>query len=373
MNTAQKVMRDIVASARVVRKLHPTVQDGLVLTRGNQLRPAPIKWLWKHWLARGKLHVLAGMPGQGKTTLAMAVAAAVTSGGAFPDGSSCPLGNVVIWSGEDDAADGLLPKLMAAGADVSRIYFIEGMRVDGQAAPFDPAQHMPLLLEKMQEIGDVSLLVVDPVVTVVAGDSHKNTEVRRALQPLVDLGAQTGAAVLGISHFSKGGQGQDPAQRVVGSVAFTAVARVVLVAAKTASSEGEDIRIIARGKSNIGPDDGGFEYHLQQREVLPGIEASTVAWGRAVEGSARDLLTPPGEDDDRSAVAGAEDFLVELLAQDTVPSKQVFAEAREAGFSVASIRRAADRLGVRKTKGGMNAGWYWRLRGQDLKEQEENR
>ena len=96
---------------------------------------------------------------------------------------------------------------------------------------------------------------------------------------LVTLDFIRGFAVLGITHFSKGGQGTDPAQRVVGSVAFTAVARVVLVAAKVQSEDGEDRRILARSKSNIGPDDGGFEYRLEQREPLPGLFASCVAWG----------------------------------------------------------------------------------------------
>lgn len=360
MRSAREIMQVVVDSAPVFKNPQREQVDGLVLKCGADLRPEPIAWLWKHWVAKGKLHVLAGMPGQGKTTIAMALAAAVTSGGALPDGTSCPVGNVVIWSGEDDPADGLLPKLMAAGADVSRIYFVDCMRVGGETVPFDPAEHMPHLVEQIQRIGQVSLLIVDPVVSAVAGDSHKNTEVRRALQPLVDLGAQTGAAVLGISHFSKGGQGQDPAQRVVGSVAFTAVARVVLLAAKTTGQDGEDSRVLARGKSNIGPDKGGFEYHLQQSEVLPGIEASCVGWGRALEGSARELLAEPDDGED-NAVEGAESFLREILGQDTVPAKQVIAEARDAGLSMASLRRAADRIGVRKKKSGMNGGWYWAL------------
>jgi putative DNA primase/helicase len=336
--------------------------DRVVLRCGTDLTPQPIDWIWKHWLAKGKLHVLAGMPGQGKTTIAMSLAGTITSGGSFPDGFRCEPGNVVIWSGEDDPADGLLPKLMAAGAERSRIFFVQGATINGESVPFDPARDMPHLMAEIDRIGNVALLVVDPVVTVVAGDSHKNTEVRRALQPLVDLGAATGTAILGISHFSKGGQGQDPAQRVVGSVAFTAVARVVLVAAKTKTEDGTERRVLARGKSNIGPDNGGFEYLLSQEEVLPGIEASVVGWGKSLEGTARDLLADPEEGGERGAVHDAEDFLRETLGDDTVPVKAVFADAKEAGHSPASVRRAADRIGVKKTKGGMNAGWYWRLR-----------
>jgi putative DNA primase/helicase len=253
--------------------------------------------------------------------------------------------------------------MIAAGADRARVFFVDGARIDGQMVPFDPARDMLGLLAAVDSIGGCSLLVVDPVVSAVAGDSHKNGEVRRALQPLVDLAAATGAAVLGISHFSKSGQGGDPTQRVVGSVAFAAVARVVMVAAKIKSLEGDDRRILARSKSNIGPDEGGFEYHLDQVEALPGIQASRVAWGQAVAGSARELLTDPNEDDGggKSAAGSAEDFLCELLADCPVSAKQVKADAIEAGYAWITIRRAADTLNVTRKKGGVHDGWYWRL------------
>ncbi|MBY0235035.1 MAG: AAA family ATPase, partial [Burkholderiaceae bacterium] len=200
--------------------------DGVVLTCGSSLKPEPVSWLWRDWLAQGKLHILAGAPGQGKTTIALAFMATVTSGGYWPDGSRCPVGNVLMWTGEDDPADTLIPRLMAMGADISRVFFVTGKRLDGEVVPFDPAQDIPQVMAQAERIGNVRMLVLDPVVSAVAGDSHKNTEVRRAMQPLVDLGAALGAVILGITHFSKGGAGSDPASRVVGSIAFTAVARV---------------------------------------------------------------------------------------------------------------------------------------------------
>jgi putative DNA primase/helicase len=334
--------------------------NGVILVCGNDLTPEPVRWLWPGWLALGKLHILAGAPGQGKTTIAIAMAATVTIGGRWPDGTRCEPGNVLIWSGEDDPADTLLPRLLAAGADRARCHFVIGTRIDGAIQSFDPARDMAALERMAQQIGGIKLLIVDPVVSAVAGDSHKNTEVRRALQPLVDLASRLNAAALGISHFSKGGAGADPASRVVGSIAFTAVARVVLVAAKVKSEEGEDRRILARGKSNIGPDDGGFEYHIDQAEPLPGIHASVIAWGAAVAGTARELLhEPDGQDSEgKTAVDAAADFLRQALAEGTTPANTVKAEAASAGVSWASVRRAADSLGVKKQKGDGGA-WYW--------------
>jgi putative DNA primase/helicase len=336
--------------------------DGVVLVCGTDIEPEPVQWLWKNWLALGKMQLLAGAPGQGKTTIALAFAATVTSAGRWPDGSRCEAGNVLMWSSEDDPADTLLPRLIAAGADRSRVFFVTGARIDGEVQPFDPSRDMAALQAEAERIGGVRLLIVDPVVSAVTGDSHKNTETRRSLQPLVDMAARMNAALLGITHFSKGGQGSDPAQRVIGSVAFTAVARVVLVAAKVRSEDGEDRRILARGKSNIGPDEGGYEYHLEQVEALPGIEASRILWGKAVEGSARDLLTDPEEDaEDSGPRDGAADFLREVLKGGPLAAKAIKAEALEAGHAWRTVRRASEELLVIKRKDGMQGGWYWQL------------
>ena len=338
-------------------------RDKVILTCGTDLTPEPYRWLWQYWLAMGKLHILAGAPGQGKTTIALAMAATITIGGRWPDGSRCAPGNVLIWSGEDDPADTLVPRLMAAGADRARCYFIEGARRGGEVVPFDPARDLGQLLEAIEKIGGISLLVIDPVVSAVTGDSHKNTEVRRALQPLVDLAAKCDCAVLGITHFAKGGQGTDPAQRVVGSVAFTAVARVVMVAAKVkGDEEGRDARILARSKSNVGPDDGGFQYHLEQSEPIPGIHASHIAWGKAVEGTARELLTDPDDGPQDDASDAVELLRAELDSVLWTNSEDASRPLKAAGFSKKQIWAASKKVGVERKKDGMKGGWMWRLR-----------
>lgn len=338
------------------------LNDGVILVCGGNITPQPVAWLWEYWLAQGKLHVLAGAPGQGKTTIALALCATVTVGGRWPDGSRCTPGNVLIWSGEDDPADTLIPRLIAMRGDPNRVYFVEGVATNGEVRTFDPAREMAQMLGAIEKIGGIQLLIVDPIVSAVTGDSHKNTEVRRALQPLVDLAATCNCAVLGISHFSKGGQGQDPTQRVVGSVAFGAVSRVVMVAAKVKSDDGTDRRIFARSKSNIGPDDGGFEYHIQQTEVIPGIQASYIAWGAAVAGTARELLTDPDDGDGTSDATDAAELLrAELYTDSWASSETASKPLKDAGFSKKQIWSASKKLNVGRKKDGMAGGWLWRL------------
>jgi putative DNA primase/helicase len=346
----------------------PDYLPAVHLIRACDVTPEPVDWLWPGWLAAGKLHVFGGAPGTGKTTISMALAATVTTGGCWPDGARSVAGNVVIWSGEDDPKDTLVPRLMLSGADLNRVYFIDEIRDCGERRAFDPARDMEPLRRKLAEIGGVRLLIVDPIVSAITGDSHKNAEVRRGLQPLVDLAASMRCALLGITHFSKGTGGRDPVERLTGSLAFGALARVVLVAAKhqEEGEEGRAMRLFCRAKSNIGPDDGGFHYDLHQGELPkhPGILASTVLWGDAVEGAARELLATAdaGSDDaEGGSLADAKRFLVDLLAGEPVPAKVVKADSDGAGYAWRTIQRAQKILGIKPRKDGMKGGWMWEM------------
>lgn len=350
----------------------PTRHVQVLLQSASTIKPRPISWLWPGCLALGKVHMLAGRPGAGKTTLAIAIAATVTTGGTWPDDTQCKPGCVVIWSGEDDPADTLVPRLIVAGADLDRVHFVQGTIEGGEPASFDPAKHLSALTERIASLGNVALLIVDPVVSAVPGDSHKNAEVRRALQPLSDLASTSACAVLGITHFTKGTSGRDPVERLTGSLAFGAVARIVLVAAKVedAGEDGdgqskEGRHVVMRAKSNISPDGGGFEYELQQRP-LPngsGIVTSAVKWGRVVLGSARELLaeaeSTAGEAGD--SVSDAIAWLRDVLAEGALETPTIKNNAKGAGHSWASVQRAKKKLGIKPKKKGMAGGWVWEL------------
>ena len=339
-----------------------TTKGIVQITCAADIKPEPINWLWDGWLARGKFHILAGQAGTGKTPIAIALAATISIGGRFPDGTRSPVGNILIWSGEDSTEDTLVPRLLAAGADRSKIHFIGDFQHGDEIRSFDPAIDIAELNHVAARIGDISLLIVDPVVNAVACDSHKNGEVRRALQPLVDLGEKLGCAVLGITHFTKNTKGKDPLERVTGSLAFGALARIVLAAAKI--TNGNTVKhIFCRAKSNIGVDHGGFEYDLHQKELEDhkGIIPSYVLWGKAVEGSARELLAENKSNSGESEVDEAEQFLREVLADGRMPQKEIEKDYKGAGYSLATIKRAKKRLGVISEKDGMTGGWFWKL------------
>lgn len=337
----------------------PSAPPLVELIRADEIIPEPIRWLWSGWLAQGKLHILGGTPGTGKTTIAMRMASTVTTGGAWPDGSQAMHGNVVIWTGEDDPADTLVPRLIAAGADLERVYFVGGVSEGGKPRAFDPAKDMEPLKRAIEVAGGASMIVIDPIVNVIAGDSHKNSETRRSLQPLVDLASTLDAALLGITHLTKGTAGREPVERIVGSIAFGALARVVMIAAKA-----DGRRVICRAKSNIGPDEDGFAYELQQGELAqhPGLIASWVEWGEVIEGKARDILADAEEQGD-AAGGEAEAFLRALLADGPVPATDAKAAADAAGLSWDKVKRAKKSVGVVTEKSVFGGAWVWRLEG----------
>lgn len=347
------------------------------LVCASDITPEPINWIWPGWLAAGKYHLLAGQAGTGKTTIALSIAAIISNGGTFPDGARCQnSGNVIIWSGEDDFKDTLVPRLALAGAELRRVHFVDSVNQQGKRLPFDPARDIDLLAKKINEIGNVKLLIIDPIVSAIAGDSHKSNEVRRDLQPLVDLCHDSRCALIGITHFNKGSQGSDPLERVTGSLAFGALARVVWAAAKNreADENGAHGRVLCISKSNIGRDGGGFAYDLSQGEPngMPGVHTSRIQWGEAVEGSAREILADvEGEaGDDGGAKADAEKFLVELLTDGAVPVKHIKADADGAGLAWRTVERAKKTIGgvARKTGGsfgGRGATWVWELPSQE--------
>jgi putative DNA primase/helicase len=340
-----------------------SAKRSVALLQGAEIAERPIHWLWNGYLPQGKLTLLAGAGGTGKSTIAFNLAATITNGGLWADGSRCNIaGNVLIWSSEDDPADTIKPRLMAVGANDRRYGIISGtIDEQGMSCPFDAARDMDALREAVGSIGGVSLLIIDPIVSAVSGDMHKANDVRRSLQAIVDFAAECNCAVLGITHFAKNTAGKNSADRVIGSQAFAALARMVLVAAK---EEESNRRVFTRAKSNNSTDTGGFSYSIEAVTIHSGIVATRVVWGEALDGSARSILADVEGDagEDASQLGIAKQFLLRGLANGPVSSKELLEHAREAhGISANTLRRAQKELGIVATKAAFAGGWMWAL------------
>jgi Mrp family chromosome partitioning ATPase len=337
----------------------------VTVVQGSSIVEMPINWIWNGYLPSGKLTLLAGAGGTGKSTIAFNLAATITNGGLWPDGSQCKTaGNVLIWSSEDDPADTIKPRLMAVGANANRYGVISGT-VDERGFPdlFDAARDMEGLREAVARIGGISLLIIDPIITAVVGDMHKANDVRRSLQTIVDFAAECNCAVLGITHFAKGTAGKNSAERVIGSQAFAALARMVLVAAK---EEESNRRVFTRAKSNNSIDTGGFSYTIEALTLNRGIDTTRVVWGEPLEGSSRSILANvEGEKKGQSGnkMDEARDFLCTTLANGSQPVTKVKTLAKLAGISEVTLQRAKESMDIQsiKRKGEFVDGWDWSL------------
>jgi putative DNA primase/helicase len=210
----------------------------------------------------------------------------------------------------------------------------------------------------------VALLILDPVTGAIGTktNSHNNAETRNSLQPIVDFAEAANSAVLGVTHLTKGTAGRNPTERITGSLAFGAVARIVMLAAMNNADDGPP-RILTRAKNNLGLSGGGFGYDIEPA-ALPGrptIIATAIVWGERIIGTAKKILAKAEgdpDDDELSKLAQAEEFLGEALTGGERSVAEVIEQAALNSIKEKTLRRAAKDLKVVKQKHGLTGGWF---------------
>jgi 5S rRNA maturation endonuclease (ribonuclease M5) len=342
-----------------------------VFVRLSDVAPQPVRWLWPGRIALGKLCIEAGPPGLGKSCISLDLAARVTRGDGWPDDplSTAEPGGVLILSAEDDLADTIVPRLNAAGADLSRVLALTTIkRFDPQRGrevfeSFNLATHLPILESGIAQVGNCRLAIIDPLSAFLGGaDSHNDGEVRGLLAPLAFLAARYHVAILGISHLNKGHG--DAVTRVMGSIGFVAAPRHVF--AVTKDREDPSRRLFLPVKNNLGIDNTGFAYRL-----IVGVGGvPRVSWESApVAVSADDAVAPVDqrrgpEPENREE---AQSWLVDFLAGGPRPAEECLAEASRVLITRATLRRAKAAAGViaEKQSGVSDGPWMWRLPGHE--------
>jgi energy-coupling factor transporter ATP-binding protein EcfA2 len=333
----------------------------------------PVRWLWPGRIACGKVSLIVGNPGLGKSQLCASLAAIVSTGGAWPDSRTrAERGEIVFISAEDDAADTLRPRLEAAGADLTSGHVIDGVLAgydgNGRAAgrQFCLDGDLTALGGFLEERRAVRAVIVDPVTAYLGGatDSHKNADVRALLAPLSELAGQHGVAIIGVTHLSKSGASA-ALMRVSGSLAFVAAARAAWLVAADPEDKGR--RLFLPLKNNLGPDGSGLAFGIEPATVnspAGPIQTSRVVWHAGpVSQTADDVLAAAARPDSGggAAVQEACGWLADQLAGGPMRQRDVETGSKAAGIATRTLRRAADRLTVTKTKQGLGGGWVWEL------------
>jgi putative DNA primase/helicase len=340
------------------------VHARLISRSAASISPEKIDWLWAGRLARGKHTCIAGEPGTGKSQASIYVTGTITIGGDWPcDEGQATIGSVIILSAEDGPADTIIPRLMAVGADLDRVHIVSAVRNPngrGQRT-FNLQSDIELLEQKIDEIGDVALVIIDPVSSYLGKtDSHKNAEVRGVLEPLSAMAERTKVSLLSVTHFNKASSSHTTTtkalHRFMGSIAFTGAPRVAF--AVIDDPEDRDRRLFLHAKNNLAAPPQGLAFRLEQTIVGDGIVASRAVWETApVSITANQALAAEmAGTDKRRALAEAEDFLRDTLSGGPVPASDVQETARDNLISNASLRRAKSKLKVEVKREGFGPG-----------------
>jgi putative DNA primase/helicase len=307
----------------------------LTFEQFSNVEAKPILWLWPDRIPRQKLTIFSGPPDCGKTTVLIDVIARYSTGRDYADGSpnTTEPGKVLMLIAEDDPADTIKPRLIAAEADVERVSYLKAVEIKQNAKKVERAlaldQDLALLEAAIVQEPSIGLITIDPISSYLGKvDLNKEQELRRVLVPLKDLAERTGATIIGLGHFNKRAD-VSALGRVGGAVAMTGVPRAVWAFGKSPTED--DIFLMQRAKLNVGARKNGLRYRLGVKELATG-STPFVDWAGDETRSADEILelerNPEGKRQDKAAR-----FLASFLASGSRSSTDVLEAGSQQGIS----------------------------------------
>lgn len=344
----------------------PPATRTVTLTPASTIRIRPVHWTWSGRVAAGTLALLGGREGVGKSTLAYQLASDLTRG-RLPGRHEGTPRAVVVCATEDSWAHTIVPRLMAAGADLDLVYRADVVTPEGMTGSLVLPRDLWALEHQLRAVGAV-LVLLDPLMSRLDAnlDTHRDAEVRTALEPLVALADRTGASVLGLIHVNKS-HSTDPLTLLMASRAFAAVARSVLFV--MTDPEDESVRLLGTPKNNLGRTDlPTLAYRIEGHHVGDTDEGPVwtgrLIWTGERTETIREVLEAAADSGDvRSATGEAADWLTDYLinAGGTEQSGRIKAAGAKVGHSPDALKRARRRIDAAVSAHGFPRETYWTL------------
>lgn len=301
-----------------------------------------VQWLWEPYVPFGKLTIIQGDPGEGKTTLALRLAAACSTGESLPGMEPMEPFNVIYQSAEDGLGDTIKPRLMDAGADQSRIWYVK-----------EEKKTLTLMDERIEKAiceANARLMILDPVQGYLDGevDINRANEVREVLRQVGAVAERTGCAIVLIGHLNKA-KGTSSMYRGLGSIDFRAVARSVLLVGSLRNDP--NVRIMVHDKSSLLPKGKSLAFGLGDEDGF--------RWLDGYEDISADALLCGISPE--SKLATAEELIREILFDgEEVPSEEIFRRAKELGIGIRTVNAAKKNIpGIQTRRSGNH--WCWRM------------
>jgi hypothetical protein len=363
------------------------MEPQIIFRRASQIRVRKTDWLWdttpeggvptsQGRIPKDMLTMAAGLPGTGKSQWAIWLTAQITNG-TLP---GCYYGdprNVVYAATEDDWSRTIAPRLIAAGADLDRVFHCLVQTVDLKRVQLNVPEHHDAL-GKFAQDNDVALVVFDPMLSHLGGKINANSEaeVRAALEPLVRASAKYEFTTIGLSHFNKNTGDADPLNRLMGSRGFSALLRALIVFAKDKDAEDEETTevryVISQAKNNLGRTDMPSYHYTIASAVVETEEGDAyvskfVLGGEADTSVEQQMASAGRSDEDREAQNDCKGWLRSFLTDEggEASKKDIDAAAKKEGYSSSTLYRARKALKIKATSSGFGDAKVavWKLPG----------
>lgn len=336
----------------------------LHLTPASQITVRPVRWLWQDRLALGTLALLGGREGVGKSICMYTLGASISRGTLLGVYFGTPRA-VIVAATEDSWEHTIVPRLMAAGADLSRIFRVDVTTAQGVEGSLSLPSDLSELVRVINHV-QAAVVILDPLLSRLdrALDTHKDAEVRQALEPLVGLAEACHVTVVGLIHVNKSAS-PDALTTLMASRAFAAVARSVLFV--MTDPDDEAVRLLGMPKNNLGRTDlHSLSFRIVGAKVAETAEGDVwtgqLEWLGETSRSIKDALESAAESTgDRTATADAADWLQDFLQAGTQDSANVQQAGRKAGHSKNALQRARKRLAIVSDTRGFPRKAYWTL------------